>query len=99
MFTFGAGGGTRQIPDILAGTQCTVTETGDGDAIGKEYDPGGFSTPTVTIPPNAVANVTVIEHLHPGLGRLGPPATPPTGGRTPDCDCTPPVVATPRFTG
>jgi uncharacterized protein DUF5979 len=103
-FTFGAAGGTREIPDILAGTQCTVTETGDGDAIGTEYDPGGFSAPTVTIPPNAVANVTVTNIFIPVLGSSRPPAQVPTAVAPPFVtppQATPPqpVVAAPRFTG
>ena len=99
-FTFGATGGTEEIRDIPTGTQCTVTETADGEAAATEYDPGGFSAPpTVRIPQNAAVRVTVSNIFIPVLGALGPPATPPTGGPPPLATAPDPVVATPRFTG
>jgi Domain of unknown function (DUF5979) len=75
--------GTSPITGIPVGTQCTVTETGDGGADGVTYNPGGASPPTVTIVGNQTVTVTVTNNfIETGPGGVDNPPENPGGPGT-----------------
>jgi Domain of unknown function (DUF5979) len=75
--------GTSPITGIPVGTQCTVTETGNGGADGVTYTPGGASPPTVTIVGNQTVTVTVTNNfIETGPGGTDNPPENPNGPGT-----------------
>lgn len=78
--------GTSPITGIPVGTQCTVTETGDGGADGVTYNPGGANPPTVTITQDGqTVTVTVTNNfIQTGPGGVdNPPDNPDRPGTVP----------------
>jgi hypothetical protein len=101
--TFPAAGGSHTFDDLIAGINCTVSETDDGGATSTAYSPADVSTTGIEIVADTDNAVTITNTFTPPVTPSGPSVSPEVVAdpADPGAAAAPAaaVVASPTFTG